>query len=239
MPSATTYAVNAATTPAYAYSALSLEYVVKNVNAASRISRAAPAPEAKSPRISVTSANENMAPSTVPCIRSSAALNDPPTAPPSRVPTIATVSAAHEPLPLTAKPTPPATAHAHESLSAYASWSRSAWNVHRSTAAIESPDEASPEEEEEGPRLRGAVSDASPRRRAAVASSPGSSHASQRAASPSAGFPAAAASGVLALSWYPARASHAAWKLNTHRWFACSARRATVSAAAARAARGR
>ena len=65
------------------------------------------------------SAKENIAPITVPCIRRSAALKEPPTASPSRVPTIATVSAAHDPFPLTAQPSAPAAAHAEDSLSAY------------------------------------------------------------------------------------------------------------------------
>ena len=90
---------------------------------------------ASPPVTTITSAKENIAPITVPCILKSAALKEPPTARPSLVPTIATVTAAHKPLPLVAQPIKPATAAAKDSLVAYKSWFASSWKSQRSRAA--------------------------------------------------------------------------------------------------------
>jgi hypothetical protein len=101
------------------------------------------------PVTTIASAKENIAPITVPCIRNSAASKEPPTARPSLVPTMATVTAAHSPLPLVAQPIEPATAAAHDSLVAYASCFASSAKSHRSKAPTVSARTASPADETE------------------------------------------------------------------------------------------
>ena len=185
---------------------MSLRNVHRKLKTARRTSLKPPAQDSCSPCTHDMMVYANMAPKMVPCIRRSAALNEPPTAWLSRVPTMDTARAAHEPFPLTIQPTIAAIAHAVESFRAYSTWSELALKLQLNSAEISSRGSTRPPL---GPLgfLIGEVS--------------ASAHVWQ--VSPG--------EDTQAGSWCALSLSARFWNEKIHRWFACSALRATVSRA--------